>query len=85
MRFDSEQLREVESRFDLCAQESRTRIAYLRTSLRGLQETWLSSASLRFQQDCHEALERSDQAFQVAHTLALRLGHFRQRMEAAES
>ena len=85
MWFDSEHLREAEARFDLCAQESRTRIAYLRISLRGLQEAWLSCASLRFQQDCHEALIRSDQAFQVAHTLALRLRHFRQRMEAAES
>jgi hypothetical protein len=74
----------MECRLTLCADESRTRIAYLRTALRGLNESWQSPAAIHFQRDCHEALERSERAFLVAQTLALRLSNFRQRLELAE-
>lgn len=84
MQVGPDRLRETENSLDLCAHEGRTRIAYLRTSLRGLQESWLTPSALHFQQDCHEALDRSERVLQAAHTLALRISRFRQRIEAAE-
>lgn len=84
MFLNFESMHAMESRLTLCADESRTRIAYLRTSLRGLHESWQSPTSIHFQRDCHEALERSEKALLVAQTLALRLSNFRQRLELAQ-